>query len=54
MTVVPLAPALAAKEAREWWERLGRRSITADELLAFREWRARPENAEAYDRLVKR
>jgi len=41
----------AAEEAAAWFARLGRRSISTDDLRAFRDWRRRPQNDAAYSEL---
>ncbi|HEX3365373.1 hypothetical protein [Phenylobacterium sp.] len=43
----------AEAEARDWFERLGRTSITTAELYAFRDWRDNEANDAAYTRLER-
>lgn len=43
--------ARAAHEARFWWDKLGRRSITTAEVRAFAAWRDDPANDAAYSKL---
>ena len=43
----------AEAEARDWFERLGRTSITTAELYAFRDWRDTEANDAAYTRLER-
>lgn len=41
----------ADREAAEWHERLGARSVTTETIRAFFDWRASPANADAYRRV---
>lgn len=48
MTEAGTSGSRAAEEAATWHGRLGRSLVSAEELAAFRDWRAVPENAAAY------
>jgi hypothetical protein len=43
----------AEAEAQDWFERLGRTSITTAEVYAFRDWRDNEANDAAYTRLER-
>jgi len=48
MTDAGTSRSRAAEEAADWHSRLGRPSVSAADLEAFRRWRADPGNADAY------